>query len=50
MQTQQGKKMRKPDHQQPRLFYSFSPESLILEGHPLRYIKRMVEESLKALY
>ncbi len=42
--------MRKPDHQQPRLFYSLSPESLILEGHPLRSIKRMVEESLKALY
>ena len=41
--------MRKPDHQQPRLFYSFCPESLIPEDHPLRPIKRMVEESLKAL-
>ncbi len=41
--------MRKPDHQQPRLFYSFCPESLIPEDHPLRAIKRMVEESLKAL-
>ena len=41
--------MRKPDHQQPRLFYSFCPESLIPEDHPLRTIKRMVEESLKAL-
>ena len=27
--------MRKPDHQQPRLFYSFCPESLIPEDHPL---------------
>jgi transposase len=41
--------MRKPDHQQPRLFYSFCTESLIPEDHPLRPIKRMVEESLKAL-
>jgi transposase len=41
--------MRKPDHQQPRLFYSFCPESLIPEDHPLRAIKRMVEESLNAL-
>ncbi len=41
--------MRKPDHQQPRLFYSFCPESLIPEDHPLRPIRRMVEESLKAL-
>jgi transposase len=41
--------MRKPDHQQPRLFYSFCPESLIPEDHPLRPIKTMVEESLKAL-
>src|SRR5271169_4316252 len=43
------KTMRRPDHQQPRLFYSFCPESLIPEDHPLRAIKRMVEESLKAL-
>ena len=41
--------MRKPDHQQPRLFYSLRPESLIPEDHPLRPIKTMVEESLKAL-
>ncbi len=41
--------MRRPDHQQPRLFYSFCPESLIPEDHPLRAIKRMVDESLKAL-
>ena len=41
--------MRKPDHQQPKLFYSFCPESLIPEDHPLRPIKTMVEESLKAL-
>jgi len=41
--------MRKPDHQQPKLFYSFCPESLIPADHPLRAIKRMVEESLKAL-
>jgi len=41
--------MRRPDHQQPRLFYSFCPESLIPADHPLRAIKRMVEESLKAL-
>ena len=41
--------MRKPDHQQPRLFYSFCPESLIPEDHPLRPIKRLVEESLRAL-
>ncbi len=41
--------MRKPDHQQPRLFYSFCPESLIPADHPLRAIKGMVEENLKAL-
>jgi len=41
--------MRKPDHQQPKLFYSFCPESLIPEDHPLRPIKTMVEECLKAL-
>lgn len=41
--------MRRPDHQQPRLFYSFCPESLIPADHPLRAIKRMVDESLKAL-
>ena len=41
--------MRKPDHQQPKLFYSFCPESLIPADHPLRAIKRMVEENLKAL-
>jgi transposase len=41
--------MRKPDHQQPRLFYSLCPESLIPEDHPLRPIKTMVEESLRAL-
>lgn len=41
--------MRKPDHQQPKLFYSFCPESLIPADHPLRAIKRMVDESLKAL-
>ncbi len=41
--------MRKPDHQQPRLFYSFCPESLIADDHPLRPIKTMVEESLKAM-
>ncbi len=43
------KAMRKPGHQQPRLFYSFCLEGLIPEDHPLRPIKRMVEESLKAL-
>jgi transposase len=41
--------MRKPDHQQPRLFYSFCLDGLIPEDHPLRAIKRMVEDSLKAL-
>jgi transposase len=41
--------MRKPDHQQPRLFYSFCPEALIPADHPLRSVKTMVEESLKAL-
>lgn len=41
--------MRKPDHQQPKLFDSFCPESLIPADHPLRAIKSMVEESLKAL-
>ena len=41
--------MRKPDRQQPRLFYSFCPESLIPEDHSLRAIKRMVEESFKTL-
>ncbi len=38
--------MRGPDHQQPRLFYSFCPESLIPEDHPLRAIKRMVDEMI----
>ena len=41
--------MRKPDHQQLRLFYSFCPESLIPVDHPLRPVKRMVEENLKSL-
>jgi len=41
--------MRKPDHHQPKLFYSFCPESLIPADHPLRPIKMMVEENLKAL-
>lgn len=41
--------MRKPDHQQPRLFYSFCPESLIPADHPLRAIKIMVENALKPL-
>ncbi len=41
--------MRKPDHQQPKLFYSLCPESLIPEDHPLRYIKRMVQQGLKSL-
>jgi len=41
--------MRKPDHQQSRLFYSFCPESLIPADHPLRPIKIMVEEALKGL-
>jgi transposase len=41
--------MRKADHQQPKLFYSFCPESLIPEDHSLRPIKSMVEECLKAL-
>src|SRR5271169_5406489 len=43
------KTMRRPDHQQPKLFYSFCPESLIPADHPLRAIKKMVDESLKAL-
>jgi transposase len=41
--------MRKPDHQQPKLFYSFCPESLIPADHPLRPIKIMVEQVLKSL-
>jgi transposase len=41
--------MRKPNFHQPKLFYSFCPESLIPEDHPLRPIKLMVDESLKAL-
>ena len=41
--------MRKPDHQQPRLFYSFCPESLIPADHPLRPIKIMVEDALESL-
>lgn len=41
--------MRRPDHHQPRLFYSFCPESLIPADHPLRAVKRMVDECLKAL-
>jgi transposase len=43
------KSLRKPDHQQPGLFYSFCPEGLIPADHPLRPIKRMVEDNLKAL-
>ena len=41
--------MRTPDHQQQKLFFYFSAESRIPANHPLRPVKAMVEECMKAL-
>lgn len=41
--------MRSPDHQQQKLFFYFSLESRVPQDHPLRPIKKMVDEALKAL-
>lgn len=41
--------MRSPDHQQQKLFFYFTLESRVPANHPLRPVKVMVEESLKAL-
>ena len=41
--------MRGPDIQQDRLFSTVSPETRVPKDHPLRPIRRMVDEALKAL-
>jgi transposase len=41
--------MRTPDHPQQKLFFYFSAESRIPANHPLRPVKVMVEECMKAL-
>jgi len=41
--------MRKPNLHQPKLFYSFCPDDLIPADHPLRPIKLMIDEGLRAL-
>jgi transposase len=41
--------MRAPDHQQQKLFFYFSAESRVPANHPLRPVKAMVEQFLKAL-
>lgn len=41
--------MRSPDHQQQKLFFYLSAESRVPANHPLRPVKAMVEEAMKAL-
>ena len=41
--------MRGPDIQQDTLFSTVSPETRVPKDHPLRPIRRMVDEALKAL-
>jgi len=41
--------MRSPDHQQQKLFFYFSLESRVPANHPLRPVKVLVEEAMKAL-
>lgn len=41
--------MRTPDHQQQKMFFYVSTERRIPKSHPLRPVKVMVEECLKAL-
>ena len=41
--------MRSPDHEQQKLFFYFSPESRVPKNHPLRPLKKMVDEALKLL-
>jgi transposase len=41
--------MRTPDHQQQKMFFYVSAERRISKSHPLRPVKVMVEECLKAL-
>lgn len=41
--------MRTPDHQQQKMFFYISVEKRIPKKHPLRPVKLMVEEALKAL-
>jgi transposase len=41
--------MRTPDHQQQKMFFYISAERRIPKNHPLRPVKAMVEECLKAL-
>ena len=41
--------MRGPDIQQDSLFSTVSPETRVPKDHPLRPIRRMVDEALKAL-
>lgn len=41
--------MRRPDHQQRKMFFYVSAENRIPKNHPLRPMKAMVEECLKGL-
>ena len=41
--------MRGPDIQQDTLFSTVSPETRVPKDHPLRPIRGMVDEALKAL-
>ncbi len=41
--------MRRPDHQQQKLFCYFSAESRVPKNHPLRPLKQMVDEALKSM-
>lgn len=41
--------MRTPDHQQQKLFFYFSAESRVPADHPLRPVKKMVDEFMKSL-
>jgi transposase len=41
--------MRTPDHQQQKMFFYISVEKRIPKDHPLRPVKLMVDEALKAL-
>jgi len=41
--------MRRPDHQQQKLFFYFSAESRVPKNHPLRPLKKMVDEALKSM-
>ena len=48
-QTMEMTGMRRPDHQQQKLFFYFSAESRVPKSHPLRPLKKMVDEALKSM-